>query len=259
MLQLVTIHGGIPTTTSEVFAAHTDNDHASVLKLIREHLQDFEEFGRVGFEIQPFMTAGGQQTRTVAILNEDQAILLLTYLRNSEVVREFKKRLVKAFRALVNQVTGPVQVLLSMSRTDMLRMALGLSEERDVLKAQTTQQQATIAVLEPKAQALDRLSDATGNHCVTDAAKVLRMRPSDLFDWLSQHGWIYRRPNGGAWIAYQDRIDGGFLVNKVLTLPGKVVVVDGRRESLPDKVKDRLMVTPKGLAHLSQIMNKAAS
>jgi len=154
---------------------------------------------------------------------------------------------------------GPVQVLLSASRTEILRMALGLSEERDALKAQATQHQATIAVLEPKAQALDRLSDATGNRCVTDAAKVLGMRPTDLFEWLNQHKWTYRRPNGGAWIAYQDRIDGGFLVNKVITLPGKVVIVNGREETMPDRVKDRLLVTPKGLAHLGQLLSKAAS
>lgn len=155
---------------------------------------------------------------------------------------------------------GPVQVLLTASRTEILRMALGLSEERDALKVQTHQQQATIATLEPKAQALDRLSDATGNHCITDAAKVLRMKPTALFDWLAERAWIYRRGNGGTWIAYQDRIDGGWLVNKVLTLPGKPVVEHGRVVgTLPDKVVDRLLVTPKGLAHLAQLLNKVAS
>ena len=141
---------------------------------------------------------------------------------------------------------------------DILRMALGLSEERDALRAQATQQQATIATLEPKAQALDRISNGQGDRCITDAAKILKMKPSELFDWLSKRGWIYRRPNGGAWIAYQDRIDGGFLANKVLTLPGKAVIVDGRREVKPDRVVDCLKVTPKGLAHLSQLLAKGA-
>lgn len=144
---------------------------------------------------------------------------------------------------------GAVQVLLTASRTEILRMALGLSEERDTLKAQATQQQATIAVLEPKAKALDRLSDATGNRCITDAAKILGMKPSALFEWLNRHGWTYRRPNGGAWIAYQDRVDGGWLVNKVSTIA---------REGRPDRVVDRLLVTPKGLAHLGQLLAKGA-
>ena len=156
-------------------------------------------------------------------------------------------------------VPGPVQVLLSTSRTEILRMALVMSEERDALKAQALQAQATIATLEPKAQALDRISNAEGNHCITDAAKVLKMNPTELFDWMARRKWIYRRPNGRAWIAYQDRIDGGYLVNKVLTLPGKVIHEGGNRITLPEKVVDRLLVTPRGLAHLSQLMAKAVA
>jgi anti-repressor protein len=161
-------------------------------------------------------------------------------------------------RAHAEDLPGPVQVLLTATRTDILRMALNLSEERDALKVQTVQQQAAIATLVPKAEALDRISNAEGNHCITDAAKVLKMRPTDLFDWLSKRNWIYRRPGGGAWIAYQDRIDGGWLVNKVLTLPGKVLLEGGKRVTLPEKVVDRLLVTPKGLAHLSQLLAKGA-
>ena len=53
-------HGsdGEPTTTSLVIAEGTGNEHASVIRLVRNALADFEEFGRVGFEIAPFETAG---------------------------------------------------------------------------------------------------------------------------------------------------------------------------------------------------------
>ena len=80
----------------------TDNDHASVIKLVRSYQSDLEEFGRVGFEIVSFETAGGHQEREIAILNEQQATLILTYMRNSEIVRTFKKALVKAFYELRN-------------------------------------------------------------------------------------------------------------------------------------------------------------
>jgi len=145
--------------------------------------------------------------------------------------------------------TDPVEALLSMSRIQALELALGIAKERDALKAQAQTQQATIALMEPKAQALDRLSNATGNLCITDAAKVLKMKPSALFKWLSEHTWTYRRPNGGAWIAYQDRIDGGWMVNKVSTIT---------REGHPDRVVDRLLITPRGLAHLGQLLAKAS-
>lgn len=253
MNDLVSLQGGIAVASSLVIAEGTNSEHRAVLQLIRENLADFEEFGRVASEMQPFTTPGGQQVRTVFLLNEDQAILLITYLRNNEIVRGFKIRLVKAFRALVNRVhadqPGPVQVLLSASRTEILRLALSMSEERDTLKAEAVRHQATIATLEPKAKALDQISTATGLHCITDTAKVLGMKPSELFSWLDEHGWIYRRPNGGAWIAFQDRVDGGWLVNKVSTIS---------RQGLPDKVVDRLLVTPRGLAHLGQLLAKGA-
>ena len=62
-----------------------------MIRLVRDNLADFEEFGRVGFEIAPFETPGGVQHREVALLYEQQATLLVTYMRNGEVVREFQE------------------------------------------------------------------------------------------------------------------------------------------------------------------------
>ncbi|GAA4667244.1 hypothetical protein GCM10023262_15760 [Bartonella pachyuromydis] len=38
-----------------------------------------------------FGTKGGKQKRVIAILNEPQATLLMTYMRNNDMVRAFKK------------------------------------------------------------------------------------------------------------------------------------------------------------------------
>ncbi|MFQ2876034.1 Rha family transcriptional regulator [Mycobacterium sp. MS3] len=70
--------------------------HKNVLELIRNNQEDFEEFGGVAFETRPFETAGGVQERTYAILNEEQAALLMTYMRNSPVVKDFQPA--RAFR-----------------------------------------------------------------------------------------------------------------------------------------------------------------
>ena len=43
--------------------------------------------------MHPSETAGGVQRREVAVLNEEHATLLMTHMRNSEVVRDLKKRL----------------------------------------------------------------------------------------------------------------------------------------------------------------------
>ncbi|MBD3842315.1 MAG: hypothetical protein IE909_10595, partial [Campylobacterales bacterium] len=64
---------------------------------ITKNLSDFEEFGEVEVSTQKVQTAGGVQKQKTFWLNEQQATLLMTYLRNSEVVRKFKKILVREF------------------------------------------------------------------------------------------------------------------------------------------------------------------
>lgn len=96
MSELVLLHHNEPMTTSLAIAEGTENTHESVIKLVRKYVDDLQEFGTFGFEIQK---SGGRPTE-IAYLNEPQATLLITYLRNSETVRRFKIALVKAFYEL---------------------------------------------------------------------------------------------------------------------------------------------------------------
>lgn len=89
-----------PYTTSEGIAEAAGVKRRSVTHLIQQHKADFQEFGRVRFEITPLQTAGGIQKVTVYHLNEQQATLLMTYLKNTEQVRTFKKELVRQFYAM---------------------------------------------------------------------------------------------------------------------------------------------------------------
>lgn len=89
-----------PYTTSEVIAEAAGMNRRTVNRLIQTHKADLEEFGRVRFEITPLKTKGGVQSVTVYHLNEQQATLLMTYARNTETVRAFKKELVKQFYAM---------------------------------------------------------------------------------------------------------------------------------------------------------------
>ena len=89
-----------PFTTSEVIAECAGVKRDTVQKLVQRHEKDLREFGRVGFEIRTLQTRGGQQMAKVYHLNEQQATLLLTFLRNTPVVIEFKKELVRQFFAM---------------------------------------------------------------------------------------------------------------------------------------------------------------
>lgn len=97
VIKLVDVQKGEPTTTTLQIALGLGIQHASVIKLVRTYLPDFQEFGRVRFEIQPFATNGGEQFRKYAVINEQQSYFLMTLMRNSPRIIEFKKALVKAF------------------------------------------------------------------------------------------------------------------------------------------------------------------
>ena len=89
-----------PFTTSEVIAECAGVKRDTVQKLIQRHEKDLREFGKVGFEIRPLSGSKTGQTVKSYHLNEQQATLLLTFLRNTPVVIEFKKELVRQFFAM---------------------------------------------------------------------------------------------------------------------------------------------------------------
>ncbi len=84
-----------PYTTSEIIAECAEVQHHTITRLIRENKADFEELGILGFKIHKLDTRG--QPKKSYILNEQQATFLITYLKNTETVRQFKLNLVKAF------------------------------------------------------------------------------------------------------------------------------------------------------------------
>jgi len=108
--------------------------------------------------------------------------------------------------------------------------------------------EATVSEQAPKVAALNRISNVDGYLCITDTAKTLQVRPKDLFDWLSANSWIYRRVGGSGWVAYQQRIQQGVLSHKVTTV---------QRSDGTEKAVEQVLVTPKGLARLSEKFSNA--
>lgn len=87
-----------PYTTADAVAEWTHIKQETIDHLIRKHKGDLEEFGVLGFEIRlPLAGSKGGRPEKLYHLNEQQATLLITYLRNTEPVRVFKKALVRGF------------------------------------------------------------------------------------------------------------------------------------------------------------------
>lgn len=126
MSNIVSIVNGEALTTSLAVADGVGNPHSTVIRLIRDNLSDLQEFGLVGFEIRPRLNGqhGGGDTE-YALLNEQQATLLITYMRNNDVVRAFKKQLVKAFYEAMHDRTVPK------SLAQALRLAADIEEAKE--------------------------------------------------------------------------------------------------------------------------------
>ncbi len=79
---------------TRLLAKHLGNQHKNVFELVKNYKADFEQLGKVTFQTEALPSG---QFEKYALLNEDQAYLLLTYSRNSAKVRALKVKMVKAF------------------------------------------------------------------------------------------------------------------------------------------------------------------
>ncbi|EAI9216296.1 TPA: phage regulatory protein [Campylobacter jejuni] len=86
------LNGGLVTDQNKI-STISKVDINSIQRLIRNYKQDLECFGELGFELQKI----AKTNKKIYFLNEQQATLLLTYMKNSESVRNAKKVLVFAF------------------------------------------------------------------------------------------------------------------------------------------------------------------
>ena len=97
-LPIVALFDGEPLASTEALAVGVEHSHEGVIKLVRKHQASLERFGLVRFEIRPRLKGqhGGGDVE-IALLNEHQATLLITMMRNTPVVVECKVRLVEEF------------------------------------------------------------------------------------------------------------------------------------------------------------------
>ena len=104
MGEIVIIADGESRVTTLAIAEGMDVEYKAVIQLVRNYQSDLEEFGLVPFEMRPRPKGqhGGSDVEYAA-LNEQQSTLIMTYMKNTEIARTFKKRLVKAFFELAQR------------------------------------------------------------------------------------------------------------------------------------------------------------
>lgn len=83
-------------TNHVVIAQYAVLNRISVRKLIDKNIQDLKKLGKVSFQMTALDDSRGQKVK-IYQLNRNQAMLLITWLDNTETVRAFKLALVKRF------------------------------------------------------------------------------------------------------------------------------------------------------------------
>ena len=87
----------IPFTTSDVIAEYAKIKHHAVQQMISKHEVSLKKFGQVAFEMRAVTYSRGTNQEKIYHLNEEQATLLITFLKNTEPVINFKVELVRQF------------------------------------------------------------------------------------------------------------------------------------------------------------------
>lgn len=169
--------------TSETLAAGAGVEHRAVLQLIGNNIADFQDFGTVAFEMRP-LPGGGNPVR-VALLNEQQATLLMTFQRNTEQVRSFKKALVKAFFEMARRIVAPV---VPQSLPEALRAYAAEVEQREALEAK-------VAADAPKVHFAEAVTASDDSILVRQLANILQQNGFEigqnrLFARLRDEGYL---------------------------------------------------------------------
>lgn len=202
--------------------------YANPQKAIREHCKGVNE------TVTP--TSGGDQTVKIIPERDVYRLIMRSKLPSAERFEEWVVgEVLPSLRKTGTYQVAPQAPQVPQTLPEALRLAADLAETVETQKREMIE-------MKPKVEALDRLSDAEGSLCLSDAAKALQFQPRKFMEDLHKAGWIHRRSDQGNFIAYQNKIKAGYLIHKITVLP----LSDGT-----ERIKEQVRVTPKGMAKLA--------
>jgi len=236
--KLTAISIAIRTMSTREVAVLLEKPHSNI-KISAERLA---AVGAIGTLASQEFTHNGN-TYTEYLLNKRDSLVLVA--QNSP---EFTARIVDRWQELEAKAAQPTFDPASLTRMDILKLAIDSEQGRIKAVAELEQTQKQLDVVQPKADALDRIATfSEGSLCITNAAKDLQMQPKKLFAWLQEHQWIYRRAGGSGFVGYQSRIQVGYLEHKITT----VERTDGSTKQV-----EQVLITAKGLAKLAMSISE---
>lgn len=192
----------------------------------------------------------GNPNKTV--INESGLYSLILTSRKPEA-KVFKKWVTGEVLPQIRKTGGYGAAVIQLNDPATLRgLLLNYTEQVQQLQVEVQEKAAVIEEQTPKVVAFDLLADCTDTLCIMDAAKHLQLPPNQLFSYLEGWRWIYRRTYTQEWIAYQDKIDAGYMTHRITK-------VDSARNPGTQRNSYQARVTTKGLTKLAQLLKQTAA
>ena len=219
-------------------AAFFDKDHDKVCRSIRA-LGIPPDLATSWFRPTTMFDAYQREQPAYDLTRDGFSILAMGFTGKKAMA--FKVRYVKAFNVMEATLRGAPASAPPMTRIQLMAQAVLIASE------EIAEKNARLAIVEPKAKALDRIEVAKGNLLLTDTAKVLKVNRSHLITVMLSEKALYRRTESGPLVGQQTWIDAGLLSERL----NAYTAPDGS-----DHVSPQITVTPKGAARLASILDR---
>lgn len=175
----VVAHSTVQTMSSKEIADLTGKEHFHVKRDIEVMLSqlnlDPSNFGCI------FLDSMNREQKGYALDKELSICLVSGY--NVQLRMTIIKRW--------NELEAQAQPRLPSNYKEALQFLIEAEEQKEQLALQVAQQQQVIEVIQPKADVYDIISNSENTYTIRVAAKLLKIRPKDLTDWLLANKWMY--------------------------------------------------------------------
>ena len=218
------------TMSTRVIADLTEKRHDHVKSDVENMLGqlglDIPKFGGIYFDAQ-------NRQQTEYLLDEE---LTMTLVTGYNIV--LRNRVIKRWKELEDKASKPVEL----SRMELIQLALAAEQENQALKDH-------VAVLEPKAQALDTIADTSNTYCIRECAKTIGIKESELIQLLIDKKWVYRDASKQLQPMAQYALNGVF--------SNRTSPVIKNHHDGPERVFLHMRVTAFGLTRITGLVEKS--
>src|SRR5690606_4529202 len=111
-----------------------------------------------------------------------------------------------------------------------------------------------VAVLAPRAEALEVIADTSNTYCLRECAKTIGIRESDLIQLLIDKKWIYREPSKTPGKSGKLQPHAQYVTNKVFI--NRISPVITNQYTGQEMVHTNMRITAFGLTRITGLVNK---